>query len=117
MEDDEDDDLWDPAGRANAKPDASVTSELFSAWRSPRFGRSNPERMNNPVWEWLVRCRVSAYWVNEEFNGPSSFDAGPCWCFRRFGQSKSHIGGRRVVLIGGERELPPETAPKKPEKG
>jgi hypothetical protein len=105
MEDDSDDDLWDdPAGRANSKPDASVTRELFNAWRSPRFGRSNPERMNNPVWEWLVRCRVSAYWANEEFKGPSSFEAGPCWCFRRFGQSKTKLPDGRVVLIGGEHE-------------
>lgn len=104
MEDDSDDDLWDPAGRANATPDASVTPELFKAWRSPRFGRSNPERMNNPVWEWLVRCRVSAYWANKEFKGPSSFDAGACWCFRRFGQSKTKLPDGRVVLIGGEHE-------------
>jgi hypothetical protein len=104
MEDDSDDFLWDPAGRANSKPDASVTPELFKAWRSPRFGRSNPERMNNPVWEWLVRCRVSAYWANEEFNDPSSFVAGPCWCFRRFGQSKTKLPDGRVVLIGGEHE-------------
>ena len=60
--------------------------------------------MNNPVWEWLVRCRVSAYWANEEFNGPSSFEAGPCWCFRRFGQSKTELPDGRVVLIGGEHE-------------
>jgi hypothetical protein len=104
MEDDSDDDSWDPAGRANSKPDASVTSKLFKTWRSPRFGRSNPERMNNPVWEWLVRCRVSAYWANKEFNGPSSIDAGPCWCFRRFGQSKTKLADGRVVLIGGEHE-------------
>jgi hypothetical protein len=104
MDDDSDDDFWDPAGRANAKPDASVTPKLFKAWRSPRFGRSNPERMNNPVWEWLVRCRVSAYWANEEFNGPHSFEAGPCWCFRRFGQSKTTLPDGRAVLIGGEHE-------------
>ncbi len=104
MEDDSDGILLDPAGRANSKPDASVTPKLFEAWRSPRFGRSNPERMNNPVWEWLVRCRVSAYWANEEFTGPSSFEAGPCWSFRRFGQSKTKLPDDRVVLIGGEHE-------------
>jgi hypothetical protein len=103
-DDDSDDDLWDPAGRANSKPDASVTPELFKTWRSPRFGLSNPERMNNPVWEWLVRCRVSAYWANKEFEGPHSSEAGPCWCFRRFGQSKTKLPDGRVVLIGGEHE-------------
>jgi len=102
--DDEDDDIWDPAGLENSKPDASVTAKLFKQWRSPRLGRSNPERMNNPVWEWLVRCRVNAYGANKWFEGPSSFDAGPCWCFRRFGQSKTKLPDGRVVLIGGEHE-------------
>ncbi len=101
---DEEDDLWDPAGLANSKPDASVTPKLFKHWRTPRFGRSNPERMNNPVWEWLVRCRVNAYGANEWFDGPSSFDAGPCWCFRRFGQSRTKLPDGRMVLIGGEHE-------------
>ena len=97
------DDLSDPAGRANSKPDASVTPELFVAWRSPRFGRANPERMNNPVWEWLIRTRLSAYSANEEFSS-SLYGSGPCWCFRRFGQSKTTLPDGRVVLIGGEHE-------------
>jgi hypothetical protein len=101
---DQDEDLDDPTVGANSKPDVSVTPELFTKWRSPRYGNANPERMNNPVWEWLVRCRVSAYWANEEFDGPSSFDAGPCWCFRRFGQSKTQLPDGRTVLIGGEHE-------------
>jgi hypothetical protein len=103
MEDDSDDDLWDPAGRADSEPDASVTPDLFRAWRSPRFGRANPERLNNPVWEWLIRTRLSAYWANEKFS-PSLYGTGPCWCFRRFGQSKTRLPDGRVVLIGGEHE-------------
>jgi hypothetical protein len=103
MEDDSDDDLWDPAGRADSEPDASVTPDLFRAWRSPRFGCANPERMNNPVWEWLIRTRLSAYWANEEFS-PSLYGTGPCWCFRRFGQSKTKLPDGRIVLIGGEHE-------------
>jgi hypothetical protein len=103
MEDESDDDLWDPAGRANSEPDASVTPDLFKAWRSPRFGQSNPECMNNPVWEWLVRTRLSAYWANEKFS-PSAYGTGPCWCFRRFGQSKTKLPDGRLVLIGGEHE-------------
>jgi hypothetical protein len=103
MEDESDDDLWDPAGRANSEPDASITPDLFKAWRSPRFGQANPECMNNPVWEWLIRTRLSAYWANEEFS-PSAYGTGPCWCFRRFGQSKTKLPDGRLVLIGGEHE-------------
>jgi hypothetical protein len=102
---DADDDDWDdPAGRRNSEPDASVTPELFKEWRSPRYGRSNPERINNPVWEWLIRCRVSAYWANDWFKGPSSCEIGPCWCFRRFGQSKTKLPDGRIVLVAGEHE-------------
>jgi hypothetical protein len=105
MEDEDDSGgiIRDPGGRANSEPDASVTSDLFKAWRSPRFGRANPECMNNPVWEWLVRTRLSAYWANKEFS-LSSHGAGPCWCFRRFGQSKTRLPDGRFVLIGGEHE-------------
>lgn len=101
---DDDDDWDDPAGRRNSEPDASVTPELYKQWRSPRYGRSNPERMNNPVWEWLIRCRVSAYWANDWFKGPSAFKVGPGWSFRRFGQSKTPLPDGRVVLIAGEHE-------------
>src|SRR5262249_22947318 len=33
-----------------------------------------------------------------------AFDAGPGWCFRRFGQSKTKLPDGRIVLIGGEHE-------------
>jgi hypothetical protein len=102
-DDDSDEDLWGPVGGTDSKPDSSVTPDLFRAWRSPRFGRANPERMNNPVWEWLIRTRLSAYWANKEFS-PSLYGSGPCWCFQRFGQSKTRLPDGRLVLIGGEHE-------------
>ena len=87
-----------------AAPPAGVTPEVFEAWRSPRDGSANPERMNNPLWEWLIECRLSAYQANEILNGPSPFDAGPMWCFDRFGQSVSRLPDGRQVLIAGEHE-------------
>ena len=85
-------------------PPAAVTREIFHAWRSPRRGSANPERMNNPLWEWLIECRLNAYQANNTFNGPSPFDAGPMWCFDRFGQSVTQLADGRTVLIGGEHE-------------
>jgi hypothetical protein len=84
--------------------DRKVTRKLFREWRSPRIGRSNPERMSNPVWEWIIRCQLSAYGVDQRLKGPSSFNAGPCWCFQRFGQSSTLLPDGRIVLIGGEHE-------------
>lgn len=86
------------------KPDPSVTRELFLQWRSPRHGRTNPERMTNPVWTWLIESKLNAYMVNQEFDGPSPFEAGPCWCFDRFGQSVTELADGRIVYIAGEHE-------------
>jgi len=84
--------------------DPAVTPELFLKWRAPRLGTSNPDRMNNPVWEWLIKTRANAFAANELLKGPSSFEAGPVWCFDRFGQSSSQLPDGRVVFIAGEHE-------------
>ncbi len=84
--------------------DPAVTPELFLKWRAPRLGTSNPERMNNPVWEWLINSRASAFVVNERLKGPSPMEAGPGWCFDRFGQSSNQLPDGRVVFIAGEHE-------------
>jgi hypothetical protein len=89
---------WTPS------PPPDVTPEVFSAWRSPRFGDANPQRMDNPLWEWLIREPWSADAANEALDGPSSVDAGPMWCFQRFGRSTTMLADSVVVEIGGEHE-------------
>ncbi|MBI3206048.1 MAG: hypothetical protein HYZ29_31220 [Myxococcales bacterium] len=86
------------------EPDPAVTREVFLESRSPRWGTANPERMNNPVWEWLVRSRIDAYHANRHFSGPPATSAGPGWCFARFGQSSTTLDDGRVVLVAGEHE-------------
>ena len=86
------------------KPPVEITRELFLEWRSPRFGRSNPERMNNSVWEWLIKSRLSAFLATEKLNGPDAMDSGPGWCFDRFGQSSTSLADGRIILIAGEHE-------------
>jgi hypothetical protein len=58
---------------------APPTREQFLEWRSPRPGTANPERMNNPVWEWLIESCVDPYHATKQFDGPSPFVAGPGW--------------------------------------
>ncbi|MCA8956166.1 MAG: hypothetical protein KDC87_08830 [Planctomycetes bacterium] len=81
-----------------------IDRELFLSQRAPRRGRKNPERFDMPVWAWLVERGVSAYTVNQEFAGPSAFDAGPGWCFDRFGCSRTELPDGRVLHVGGEHE-------------
>lgn len=84
--------------------DPAITRELFLQWRSPRFGTANPERMNNPVWEWLIKHRINAHQATQRLKGPSAMDAGPGWCFDRFGQSTNQLPDGRIVFIAGEHE-------------
>jgi hypothetical protein len=91
-------------GEMDEEADPVVTPDLFRQWRAPRFGHSNPERMNNPVWEWLIKSRLSAFQASEKFNDPSASDAGPGWCFDRFGQSSTTLPDGRTILIAGEHE-------------
>jgi hypothetical protein len=85
-------------------PDFSVTKELYRAWRSPRFGRGNPERLSNPVWEWLVKSGLSAYAARNAFDPPNEQCADPAWSFARFGQSSTELADGRTILIAGEHE-------------
>jgi hypothetical protein len=86
------------------EPPAEVTKSMFLEWRSPRFGRRNPDRMNNRVWEWLIKSGLQAYPANKKFNGPDSTEAGPCWCFARYGQTLTVLPDGRKVMIAGEHE-------------
>lgn len=82
----------------------SITQKQYLEWRNPRYGETNPQQMNNPVWEHLTRTRQSGYIANKKFNGPDSFDAGPAWCFDRFGQSETSLPDGRTIFIAGEHE-------------
>ncbi len=87
-----------------AEPPPSIDREAFLAWRCPRKVTHSPTRLDNPLWHWLVRTRHSAYSANETFKGPSPFEAGPMWCFDRFGKSETTLPDGRVIHIGGEHE-------------
>lgn len=91
----------------------AMRRRLVREWRHPRFGRANPERMNNPVWEWLARSQLEGKWLARSEDdtywakhllGPSACNAAPRWIFQRNGQSSTTLADGRVVLIGGEHE-------------
>lgn len=85
-------------------PGPLVTPALFAEWRTPRFGTSNPERLTNPVWEWLVRSELSAYAASQHFGLESGECREPGWSFARFGRSTTVLADGRTVHIAGEHE-------------
>ncbi|MBV9124038.1 MAG: ankyrin repeat domain-containing protein, partial [Planctomycetes bacterium] len=46
---------------------AAVTPDEFRRTFAPKFGESNPERMNKPFWEAMIRCGLSAYGALHRF--------------------------------------------------
>lgn len=95
------------------RPPADIERSLFLEWRSPRRGKEHPHEMTNDVWKWLIETklpddwiheRLSAYQADEAFDGPGSMNAGPCWCFDRFGQTRTVLPDGRMVYVAGEHE-------------
>ena len=95
------------------RPPVHIDRELFLLWRAPRRGTEHPHDMTNDVWKWLIETelsddwthtRLNAYQANQIFDGPSSMDVGPCWCFDRFGQTKTTLPDGRIVYVAGEHE-------------
>jgi len=78
----------------------------FELHRSRCFGTRNPERMNNPFWEGMIRSGIDAHQAGRMFWVDSEREAShtPIWCAQRFGQSITLLPDRRTVLVGGEHE-------------
>jgi hypothetical protein len=85
-------------------PGPRITPALFAEWRVPRFGTANPERLTNPVWEWLVRSELSAYAAAQQLGHGTGECREPGWSFARFGQSTTMLGDGRRIQIAGEHE-------------
>ncbi len=87
-----------------AKAEASAVSPaVFAAHRYRKFGKTNPEPMNNPLWNWQVASRENAYQCMQRF-GQTQDWSSPTWCFQRFGQSLTELPDGRFVEIAGEHE-------------
>lgn len=85
-------------------PAMPITAEQFAAQRHPVRGRSNPERMDKPVWTWLVETKLNAYQAAAMFDAPPAYAVGPGWCFDRFGCSRTELPDGRILRIAGEHE-------------
>lgn len=87
-------------------PDPSLmTASSGDFYRAPKrvFGQANPERVDEPFWEAMIRSGISAYEAAKLFS-PAGPLPRPVWCARRFGQSLTFLPDGRIIEIGGEHE-------------
>ncbi|BCM93043.1 hypothetical protein IAD21_04930 [Abditibacteriota bacterium] len=84
-----------------------TSREEFVAGRQPRFGTANPEKMDVPFWDAMVRSGASAYTARNLFvTADKIFDdaGGPVWCYQRYGKSITLLPDGRLIEIGGSHE-------------
>jgi hypothetical protein len=99
----EDDVLRDWIG-LGSRDELPVTEAEFHAGRSRRFGTSNPERMDVPFWNAMVRNGWNAWQAAKQFDHDSYGLDDPVWCHDRFGMSLTPLPDGRWVQIAGEHE-------------
>jgi len=86
------------------RDDLPVTEAEFQAGRSRRFGTANPERMDVPFWNAMVRNGWDAWQATRIFDHDSFGLEDPVWCHKRFGMSLTPLPDGRWVQIAGEHE-------------
>ena len=80
----------------------TVTVDEFSRDRRRRFGTANPERIQAPFWEDMIRSGGNADTARTHFGDQDL--SQPIWCHDRFGQSLTRLADGRFVGIAGEHE-------------
>ncbi|MET0382102.1 MAG: ankyrin repeat domain-containing protein [Burkholderiaceae bacterium] len=83
---------------------ADVGDDEFERACLRRFGRSNPELIDEPFWLGMIRSGAGADEGMRKFAGRSRPVGGPLWSAQRFGQSLTFLPDGRIVQIGGEHE-------------
>lgn len=91
------------------------TSSATTAVRT-RYGKANPERIENALWEMVVRKNWSGYqlgehlkirhrnYENSSFSSHRESEPGPLWSWERFGRSRTTLPDGRIIHIAGEHE-------------
>ncbi len=94
-----------------------MSLQQFQNLARPVFGRSNPELVDNPLWEAAFREELGGYSLRKAAGDPRRprggagnraahrlAEDGPIWCWQRYGQTRTDLPDGRVVHIGGEHE-------------
>ena len=95
----------------------AFSSSDYEALARPRYGSTNPEKIDNPMWLAAISSRETAYQIRRQQNdtdagdgvgsGLSSYreqSAGPVWTWERFGRTTTRLADGRMIHVGGEHE-------------
>ncbi|MFO0900130.1 MAG: hypothetical protein U0836_22070 [Pirellulales bacterium] len=83
----------------------SVSPAEYEANKGPRFGDSNPERMEIAFWKDMIRTGGNAYSSRMHYKDQDPYPfSTPIWSFDRFGSTITRLKDGRFVQIGGEHE-------------
>jgi ankyrin repeat protein len=89
---------------ANTSEYQLVSLDDYLRGRYRRFGSSNPELMNVPFWDAMIRSGVNAWSATQHFREHATEPDKPVWCADRYGQSLTFIPDGRIIEVGGEHE-------------
>jgi hypothetical protein len=81
-----------------------ISREMYEQQCKRRFGTANPERMDVPVWEWMVRRSLHPYTARDELGLEGHYDNNPDWTLERFGMTRTPMPDGRIICIAGEHE-------------
>lgn len=94
-----------------------LSTAEYEALSRPRYGAANPERIENALWEHIMRNGLGGYSVRKEFgdtrrphpksDATSAYreqENGPVWSWDRMGRTTTTLADGRVVHVAGEHE-------------
>ena len=81
-----------------------ISREEYLKYKTPAFGKTNPELADNPFWRAMVRCGGEGSDATKKFNG-NHFKDGPVWTYDRYGMSTTLLPDGRIVQIAGQHEM------------
>lgn len=87
-----------------AEAELESTRSDYQRHKLPRFGTRNPERMDLPFWQAMIRAGCRAYDARTKLDDGPYATAEPVWCYHRFGSTLTPLDDGRYVQIGGEHE-------------
>jgi len=83
----------------------------------PRYGKTNPEKIDNPMWLAAISSGETAYEIRVQNDDTASGEGvgsalssyreqtdGPVWTWQRFGRTTTRLPDGRLIHVGGEHE-------------